>query len=175
MHHGFIDMVVMDRDTGFVYFFEHKTCKDFRPAIYDRFDIQLHIYAQYGVLEYGDSFGGMILNQVKKAKTERGYDSSRGTFTTDEEELNDFFKWIKVKTEGIVSPNNMHEPCNNYMNCKMCEYADICLKYGYKLPKSKEEIIDNPDFVIEEIDPETNESVKVPQFKYEPRDSKEED
>lgn len=150
MYHGNIDMIVRDRNTGLFYFFEHKTCASFRPEIYSRFDIQLHIYDAYGVQEYKDMFGGMILNQVKKAKTEKGYDQTRQIYTYNNVERKDFLLWLKAKTIAIVSPDNHHAPCNNYMSCKMCEYQNICLKYGYVVPATTKEITENKDFVGED-------------------------
>lgn len=162
-YHGLVDMIVRKRDNGLIYFFEHKTCSNFRPEIYSRFDIQLHIYAYYGKKMYGDEFGGMILNQVKKAKTVRGYDQTRDLYTyNNNNELESFEMWLKLKTLALVSPENNHAPCNNYMTCKMCEYMDICMVYGYGYPKSHEEITDNDGFVDENGDS---------LFKYDPRDN----
>lgn len=168
MYHGFIDMVVRDRKTGVIYFFEHKSCTNFRPDIYDRFDIQLHIYGYYGRYFYEDgkaNFGGMILNQLKKAKTMKGYGCSRKTFTYSDDEFADFFTWLKAKTEATISPDNNHAPCNNFMTCKMCEYAPICMRYGYAIPKTTAEIL-NAFF---EEDEEGN-PTDIPMFKYDPRE-----
>lgn len=166
MYHGNIDMIVRSRIDNKIYFFEHKTCAGFRPEIYSRFDIQLHIYDAYGAREYGDEFGGMILNQVKKAKTEKGYDQMRQTFSYSKEERSSFFNWLKAKTEAVVSPNNQHAPCNNYMSCKMCEYQNICLKYGYEVPKVTQEITESPEFIGEDGNP---------LFAYDPRITEGED
>lgn len=163
-YHGLVDMVVRKRDNGKIYFFEHKTCSNFRPEIYSRFDIQLHIYAYYGKMTYGDEFGGMILNQVKKAKTLKGYDQDRSLYTYNEDELKSFELWLKLKTSALTSPENNHAPCNNYMTCKMCEYIDICMVYGYGYPKTHEEIVDNIGFVDE-----SGEAL----YKYDPRDNEE--
>ena len=176
MYHGNIDMVVRNRSDGKIYYFEHKTCKDFRPDIYNRFDIQLHIYHSYGSKQYGDEFGGMILNQVKKSKTERGYGAQRDKIYYNDNELKDFFEWLKQKTEAIMSPDNHHAPCNNYMTCKMCEYAPICLKYGYEVPKTTEEIIEAFEEDVTTLD-ENNKMVttKQPMYKYDPRTTEEEE
>ena len=61
--------------------------------------------------------------------------------------------------------DSVHEPCNNYMTCKMCDYAPICLKYGYEVPATHEEIVDAF------VDEETGEVM----FKYDPRESDEEE
>ena len=143
MYHGEIDMIVLDVETNTLYFVEHKTCKDFRPEIYNRFDIQLHVYDNYGrkyCKSMGYEWGGIILNEIKKAKTDRGFANHRMTYLYSEKEVNDFYNWICRKTLGAVSHDNMHEPCNNYMTCKMCEYSDICLKYGYEVPQTTQEI-----------------------------------
>ena len=160
-YHGLIDMVVRNREDNKIYFFEHKTCTNFRPEIYSRFDIQLHIYAVYGEMTYGEDFGGMILNQVKKAKTVRGYDQQRDTYIYDKDELDSFVVWLKAKTMALVSPENNHAPCNNYMSCKMCEYMDICMKYGYNYPKSHEEVTTVDAF---------DDGLGNAMFKYDPRD-----
>lgn len=175
MYHGNIDMVVRNRNDKKIYFFEHKACKDFRPDIYNRFDIQLHIYHTYGTKTYGDEFGGMILNQVKKAKTERGYGAQRDKIEYSIEELNDFYDWLKAKTEVICTPENHHAPCNNYMTCKMCEYAPICMKYGYAVPKTTEEIIEAFEEDVSSLD-DTGHIVvtKQPMYKYDPRETEEE-
>ena len=165
MYHGFIDMIVHKRSDDKIYFFEHKTCAGFRPEIYSRFDIQLHIYDFYGNKEYGDKFGGMILNQVKKSKTAKGYDAQRDLYQYDQNERDDFEQWIKLKTAALANPSNIHAPCNNYMSCKMCEYQDICMKFGYKIPKTHEEIIDDTAF-------EDEEGNKL--FEWDPRESEEE-
>lgn len=165
MYHGLIDMIVRKRLDDKIYFFEHKTCANFRPEIYSRFDIQLHIYSIEGRRKYGDQFGGIILNQVKKAKTEKGYDQQRDLYNWDDKELGDFSIWLTKKTMALVSPDNMHAPCNNYMSCKMCEYIDICMRYGYEVPKTHEEITDTKVFT----DDEGNAL-----YAYDPRDSKDE-
>ena len=165
MYHGLIDMIVRKRDDDKYYYFEHKTCTNFRPEIYSRFDIQLHLYAFQGYKEYGESFGGIILNQVKKSKTDKGYDQQRDVYIYTSEEMHDFENWLKAKTQALVSPNNIHAPCNNYMSCKMCEYVDVCMKYGYQVPKTHEEITDSVSF--------TNDDGKA-LFMYDPRDSKDE-
>lgn len=166
MYHGQIDMIVLDREEQSIKFFEHKTCKDFRPEIYNRFDIQLHIYDTYGRVYSQDmdlAWGGMILNEIKKAKTERGYAYHRMPYVYSFKEHDDFFRWLARKTYAAI--DSVHEPCNNYMTCKMCDYAPICLKYGYEVPTTHEEIVDAF------ADEETGEVM----FKYDPRESDEED
>lgn len=170
MYHGYIDMVVRNRISRKIYFFEHKTCTNFRPDIYDRFDVQLHIYAAYGKVfadENACIFGGMILNQIKKAKTERGYETKRNVFEYSEAEYASFFNWLTRKTAAIVSPNNDHAPCNNYMTCKMCEYAPICMKYGYEVPTSTEEILEGFTEVTGED--ENGNAITQPMYRYDPR------
>lgn len=164
LYHGQVDMLVRDRSDDKIYFFEHKTCKEFRPEVYDRFDIQLHIYAEYGQQKFGEQFGGMILNQLKKAKTIRGYANKRNIFAYSIEEMVDFANWISLKTAGLKM-NYIHEPCNNYMTCKMCEYQTICLKYGYTYPRTATQVLEDSSFVNEE----TGEKL----FKYDPREEDE--
>lgn len=164
MYHGQIDMIVLDRETNKIWFFEHKTCKDFRPEIYNRFDIQLHIYTEYGMrycAENGYEWGGIILNEVKKAKTERGYANHRMYYTYDDYEMCDFNYWLARKTAAAVDPGNPHEPCNNYMTCKNCEYSSICMSFGYQVPTDYHEITENEEF--------------AGAFEYNPREEVEED
>lgn len=166
MYHGQIDMIVLDRVEQRVKFFEHKTCKDFRPEIYNRFDIQLHIYDTYGRAyshELDLPWGGMILNEIKKAKTERGYAHHRMYYEYSFKEHDAFFRWLAAKTYAAIE--SRHEPCNNYMTCKMCDYAPICLKYGYELPTTHDEIVNSF------VDEETGEVM----FKYDPREAAEEE
>ena len=165
-YHGQIDLIVRERGTRKIWFMEHKSSRDFRPEIYNRFDIQLHIYTVVGH-NYCNAedceWGGIILNEVKKAKTERGYAEHRMYYTYNYEEMASFTSWLTAKTKAAVSPTNVHEPCNTYMTCKMCEYANICLKYGYEVPQTHEELTSM-------LDPETNE----PLYKYDPREEDEE-
>ena len=145
-YHGQIDMICRRLSDGAIVFFEHKTCRDFRPEIYNRFDIQLHIYDCFGE-QYckanGEVWGGMVLNEIKKAKTDLGYALHRMFYSYSSEERKEFTEWLTRKTIGAVSPNNLHEPCNSYMTCKMCEYAPVCVLYGYELPTSAQEVIDS--------------------------------
>lgn len=165
-YHGQIDMIARDREKNCIVFFEHKTSKDFRPEIYNRFDIQLHIYSAYGVL-YSQMqelpWGGMVLNELKKAKTERGYADHRMYYLYSDKEMSDFEQWIAKKTAAAISSDNHHEPCNNYMTCKMCDYAPICLAYGYVVPEDREAIIEQ---ITEE---------NAPLYAYNPRESETEE
>ena len=168
-YHGQIDMVVRERATDKLWFFEHKTCKDFRPEIYNRFDIQLHLYTVVGhnmCFAEDTEWGGIILNEIKKAKTARGYAEHRMFYKYSESEMHSFVSWLTAKTKAAISPSNFHEPCNTYMTCKMCEYANICLAYGYEVPQSHEEILGNASLVDEET--------KEPLYKYDPRGQEEE-
>lgn len=167
-YHGQVDMVVRERATGKIWFFEHKTCKDFRPEIYNRFDIQLHLYTVTGhnyCNAEGAEWGGIILNEIKKAKTVRGYAEHRMFYTYGAAEMDSFVNWLTAKTKAAISPSNFHEPCNTYMTCKMCEYANICLAYGYEVPQSHEEILNNASLVDE-----SGEHL----YKYDPRGQEEE-
>ena len=168
MYHGQIDMIVRERATNKIWFFEHKTSKDFRPEIYNRFDIQLHIYTKYGKIfanMHDCLWGGMILNEFKKAKTSRGYAEHRMYYTYSDEEMEEFTAWLYKKTAAAISAQNRHEPCNTYMTCKTCEYAPICLKLGYAAPKTREEILEDESYV----DSETGEQL----YRYDPRDKEE--
>ncbi len=165
-YHGLIDMIVQEKESGLIYFVEHKTCRTFRPEIYNRFDIQLHIYsafAKHYCDKRGLEYGGIILNEIKKAKTPRGYAEHRMTYLYDEEEDMQFFNWLKGKTLQLVSSSNNHGPCNNYMTCSMCEYAEACLTYGYKLP--------NREDILNELKDESGE----PLYQYNPREDKTEE
>lgn len=165
LYHGSIDLVATKYEDGKTYFYENKTCKDFRPEIYSRFDIQLHIYDCYGYKEYGDRWGGMILNQVKKSKTPKGYGELRNLYQYDNNERVGFVVWLFLKTKDLTSPMNNHAPCNNYMTCKMCQFMPICMKYGYEVPKTHEEITDSDFFVGEAED-----GTKRKMYEYDPRE-----
>ena len=119
----------------------------------------------------------MVLNQIKKAKTEKGYDTKRDLISYGDKELEDFYIWLKQKTEAVISPDNHHSPCNNYMTCKMCEYAPICLKYGYEVPQTTEEIINGFNEVVgQEVDADGNmHDIIQPSYKYDPRPDEEEE
>ena len=91
----------------------------------------------------------------------------------NDKELEDFYIWLKQKTEAVISPDNHHSPCNNYMTCKMCEYAPICLKYGYEVPQTTEEIINSFNEVVgQEAD---GTEIIQPVYKYDPRPDEEEE
>lgn len=162
MYHGFIDLVFAERGTNKCFFVEHKTSRDFRPEIYNRFDIQLHIYAEYGeqfAIDNNYEFGGVILNEIKKAKTERGFAVHRMYYKYGEAERAQFFNWLSKKTYAAISDTNFHEPCNNYMTCKMCEFAPVCLKYGYEVPEDRDEILtmkDEEGVELYDYDPRTD-------------------
>lgn len=165
MYHGYIDMVVRNRQNRKIYFFEHKTVKAYWPDIYARLNTQLHIYDAYGAFTYKEEFGGMILNEIKKAKSEKGYGQERRVYEYSEQERQLFFSWLARSTEQLISPDNSHEPCNNYMECNGCEYASICLKFGYEVPMSTATIIEDKSFVDKD---------GKPLFSYDPRKDEEE-
>ena len=61
------------------------------------------------------------------------------------------------------------------MTCKMCEYAPICLKYGYEVPKTTEEIINAFEEEVTTLDENNKIQItKQSMYKYDPRETEEE-
>lgn len=149
---GSIDMICIDESKGTLIGFEHKSAKNFRPDVYDALDEQPRLY--YWALKHiwNDSIAlqelapngveCIVLNQVKKLVTK--FDYKRVICSYSDEELDAFMsKFIsdalKVDSEFDATP----EP--GYMKCQMCDYAPLCIKYGYAEPKDVNDIIATKD------------------------------
>lgn len=137
---GSIDMLVKDLDTGLLVGFEHKTAKNFRPEVYDLVDEQPRVYfwAMKKTLEDWHAQGQhlditgvdcVILNQCKKLQTKFQY--QRVECRYDDEDLANFMKSFEHTAMQIVA-DEPEAPEPGYMKCSMCDYATVCMHYGYK-------------------------------------------
>lgn len=136
---GSIDMICIDSQTGSLVGFEHKTAKNFRPDIYDLVDEQPRLYfwalkqiledyhAQGKYLEVTES-GPIYLNQVRKLQTK--FDYHRSVCKYSDEDLNRFMKGF-VRSAQLISDGTDILPEPGFMKCQMCDYADLCMHYGY--------------------------------------------
>lgn len=152
---GSIDMICIDVETGKLVGFEHKTAKNFRPEVYDKLDEQPRVYSwalkkiledyhtQGKYLEVLET-GPVYLNQVKKLQTKFAYQRSICEYT--DRELKYFMTAFVRTVQEIASGNSGCTPDPSYMKCQMCDYADICMHYGY------DEI--NKDDLLKEFDGE---------------------
>lgn len=140
---GSIDMVCIDTKTGKLVGFEHKTAKNFRPEVYDLLDEQPRVYswalrkiledyhAQGKLLEVTE-VGPIYLNQVKKLLSK--FDYQRVTCAYTDADLKNFMKLFVRDMDRIAIYEGDPEdslPTPGYMKCQMCDYADLCMHYGY--------------------------------------------
>lgn len=139
---GSIDMIAVDKENNTLVGFEHKSGKNFRPEVYDIIDEQPRLY--YIILNKylndsphieekypGISVGGIMINQVKKLKTQFQY--KRDLFTYSPEDLRNFMSSFMSDAIRIQKGTSGDElPSPGFMKCQMCDYADICMKYGYE-------------------------------------------
>ena len=140
---GSIDMVCIDTKTGKLVGFEHKTAKNFRPEVYDLLDEQPRVYswalrkilddyhAQGKLLEVTE-VGPIYLNQVKKLLSK--FDYQRVTCSYTDADLDNFMKLFVSDMYRIAIHEGDPEdslPTPGYMKCQMCDYADLCMHYGY--------------------------------------------
>lgn len=140
---GSIDMVVIDKQTNRMCGFEHKTAKNFRPEVYNLIDEQprvyswalMHILEDYHkagkYLEITET-GPIYLNQVKKLQNK--FDYERAACSYSPEDLRNFMYLFVRDVERIDTFSNdpldaLPQP--GYMKCQMCDYADLCMHYGY--------------------------------------------
>lgn len=138
---GSIDMVCIDVVTGKLVGFEHKTAKNFRPEVYDLVDEQPRVYSwalkkiledyhqQGKYLEVLET-GPIYLNQVKKLQTKFDYHRSECEYTPDD--LYNFIEAFVRSARQIADDHNVCNPEPGFMKCQMCDYADLCMHYGYK-------------------------------------------
>lgn len=140
---GSIDMICIDTKTGKLVGFEHKTAKNFRPEVYDLLDEQPRVYswalrrilgdyhAQGKLLEVTE-VGPIYLNQVKKLISK--FDYQRVTCMYTDEDLSNFMKLFERDMYKVAMYTYDPEdslPTPGYMKCQMCDYADLCMHYGY--------------------------------------------
>lgn len=141
---GSIDMVCIDKTTNKFVGFEHKTAKNFRPEVYDLLDEQPRVYtwALKRILEDYHKEGKyldvkevdcVILNQVKKLQTKFDYQRVECRYTDGEIEA--FMHYLSNTISDIAFSASASDPQPSFMKCQMCDYADLCMHYGYEMPK----------------------------------------
>ena len=160
---GSIDMICLDAKTGEMCGFEHKTAKNFRPEVYDLVDEQPRLYswALRQILEeyhlagkYTEvtDVGPIYLNQVRKLQ--RNFDTFRSACKYKDEDLKLFLKSVlRTMTSISCEDASVATPEPGFMKCQMCDYADLCMHYGYATP-TLEGIQDEfeGEFEVREVD-----------------------
>ena len=159
---GSIDMICIDKETGKLVGFEHKTAKNFRPEVYDLLDEQPRVYswALQRILEdyhragkYTEvtSTGPIFLNQVKKLQTKFDYHRSVCEYT--ESDLRNFMLAFMQTVSNIADAPDVCNPDPGFMKCQMCDYADLCMHYGYA-DINKEELLKEfeGEYIVRERD-----------------------
>mgnify|MGYP001057742164 CR=1 FL=1 len=147
---GSIDMVCIDVLTGKLCGFEHKTAKNFRPDVYNIIDEQPRVYT-WALKKILDDYHRhnkyleitevdcIYLNQVKKLQTK--FEFQRTECRYSEEDLNNFMDDFCRTIHDITTGDADTAPCPGFMKCQMCDYADLCMHYGYKNVE-KEDILE---------------------------------
>ena len=134
---GSIDMIVMEKDTGLIYGFEHKTCKNFREPSYMWMDEQPRVYyvalQKYAQEKYpGHGVGGVYINEVKKLLRDLQYQRIRGVYPEDDlKNFMDGFFATCAACKNLVTSGDFPAPTPNYFTCKLCNFKGICEKYMY--------------------------------------------
>lgn len=138
---GSIDMICIDTHTNKMVGFEHKTAKNFRPEAYDLLDEQPRLYswALRKILEdyheagkYLDvtGIGPIYLNQVRKLQNKFEWHRSSCEYTASD--LHNFMYKFVDTMKRIAAHNEADTlPVPGFMKCQMCDYADLCMHYGY--------------------------------------------
>lgn len=157
---GSVDMVAVDRETFKVYFFEHKTCKDFREDSYLWMDEQPRLYyarlemlvdeLNYRRLQDWQKIceesdgplpeaprlytpGGVYLNEVKKLLKQFKY--KRTLCEYPYEDMCNFlqaFVGYCIEEYRVVNSGSFCCPHPDYFKCKMCSFSDVCATYMYQ-------------------------------------------
>ncbi len=141
---GSVDMVVEEKGTRTIYYFEHKTCARFRPDVYFILDEQPRTYF-IDLINYVDKknrklapgeepykVGGVFINEVKKMSTQLQY--SRKLCKYDEYQVARFTDKLMLTAERLRRLADGEEvPCAapSYLGCQMCDMAAICQTYQY--------------------------------------------
>lgn len=164
---GSIDMIVVDKDEGKIYGFEHKTCKNFRDESFLWMDEQPRVYTwalQYYIRNYNEkhgtnyTLGGVYLNEVKKLLRQFQYQRTLCTYT--DEDLDNFMQAFFedcTSCKHAVDNNSYAAPKPSYFNCGMCSFKTICSTYMYApldesevLEEFKEEFVKRDEDHLEE-------------------------
>jgi RecB family exonuclease len=141
---GKYDLMVLDTQTGLIWLLDHKTAQDFSASARFQQEIQFKHYAAIGTANFGDRFGGVIWNGLRKVqRTGRAkppfYMRERITFNRDElrsywESLyfivDDMERAIQDAEHGrnnaglrAVYPNPTRE------NCGICTFKNVCTMF----------------------------------------------
>lgn len=137
---GSIDMICIDVETGKLVGFEHKTAKNFRPEVYDLLDEQPRVYSwalkkiledyhKAGKYLEVKETGPIYLNQVKKLQTKFDYHRSECSYA--ESDLRNFMHAFVKTVVQIADDGHACNPDPGFMKCQMCDFADLCMHYGY--------------------------------------------
>lgn len=172
---GSIDMIVLDKEQGKIYGFEHKTCKNFRAESYLWMDEQPRVYTwalkQY-IQQYNQqhsteyTLGGVYLNEVKKLL--RQFQYQRTLCTYSDEDLDNFMRSFFNDCKNCrhaVDNDSYAAPKPSYWSCTMCSFNSICSTYMYEnLDKKKildefsEEFVERTEDHLEEKTERSTES-----------------
>lgn len=166
---GSIDMICVDKKTGEVWGFEHKTAKNFRNEVYCWMDEQPRLYYaallrrvrelneqlhREGKLEYYE-LGGVYINEVRKLI--RASESKRTALSYPEDDLRNFMYGLLTSVaecHRMVNDERIPRvPQPDYMVCTNCMYNTICQTYQYadiKLPELLSEF--DMEFKVREND-----------------------
>lgn len=164
---GSIDMIVLDKEQGKIYGFEHKTCKSFRDESYLWMDEQPRVYTwalkQY-IQQYNQqhsteyTLGGVYLNEVKKLLRQFQYQRTLCTYSDEDLDnfMRSFFNDCK-NCKHAVDNDSYAAPKPSYWSCTMCSFNSICSTYMYEnLDKKKildefsEEFVERTEDHLEE-------------------------
>ena len=164
---GSIDMIVLDKEQGKIYGFEHKTCKNFRDESYLWMDEQPRVYTwalkryiqqynQQHSTEY--TLGGVYLNEVKKLLRQFQYQRTLCAYSDEDLDnfMRSFFNDCK-NCKHAVDNDSYAAPKPSYWSCTMCSFNSICSTYMYEdLDKKKildefsEEFVERTEDHLEE-------------------------
>ena len=172
---GSIDMIVLDKEQGKIYGFEHKTCKSFRDESYLWMDEQPRVYTwalkQY-IQQYNQqhsteyTLGGVYLNEVKKLLRQFQYQRTLCTYSDEDLDnfMRSFFNDCK-SCKHAVDNDSYAAPKPSYWSCTMCSFNSICSTYMYEnLDKKKildefsEEFVERTEDHLEEKTERSTES-----------------
>lgn len=166
---GSIDMICVDKVTGEVWGFEHKTAKNFRNEVYCWMDEQPRLYyaallhrmyglnAQRHAAGKWDDYklGGVYINEVRKLI--RASESKRTPLSYPDDDLRNFMYGLLTSVaecHRMVNDERIPRvPQPDYMVCTNCMYNTICQTYKYsdiKLPELLDEF--SMEFKVREQD-----------------------
>lgn len=141
---GSIDLIVVERETGVVYGFEHKTCKNFRSPLYNAMDEQPMLYAialRKFVKKYNADHdthyaaGGVMVNEVRKLKTR--FEHKRLEPVNPDEQATERFLYGLLRSAKLIKGGSvgkeLPQPQPGYMKCTMCDFQNVCGQYGYSI------------------------------------------